>query len=297
MAFEAFLKRDQLARVALFTVQRDNQNNIIDEIIDVFDAVADENHSSSVRISQHPVEDGSNIADNAYVEPLKLTIQGVRTNHPIELLSWDNLANLSTAFATGGLGNNLLYPKDFRNSESPATLIPAQAGVVGQLGLAYLTSGVVTQTSGGQPTVPENRAERAYQVLFQRQLARNPISIATGLRIYSNMMITEIQTKRNAQNAHSWVASVTFEEIRVVKTQKDNVYGVVIRQQPTGDNAEEEEGTKDKLKVEDKKGKKGSNKIKQPQTAKSVLANFADGTGGTKAVDEFFAPIRDLFGR
>jgi hypothetical protein len=245
MAFKDFIKRDVVTPVAIFTVSKDANNATISEIMNVFDAVVEEDHSSNVRISQHPIEDGSTIADHAYVEPLKLVLQGFKSNHPISLLSSDNLRNLGTSFATGGLENNFLYPQGWRFKENSSSTI--RAPIVGkvsvasaaQLGTGYLNQSVSqAQAVGQEPVVPSNLAQRAYEELYQRQVNRIPLSVATGLRIYSNMLITSMDTTRNAKNAHSLVTRVTLEEIRIVKTAKKNVYGFMTRQQPTGDNAE-----------------------------------------------------------
>lgn len=71
---------------------RNRQANI-DAPQDIFiinlDATISENHTSSYNITRHPVESGVSISDHKRREPLRITIEGIITNTPLELLNFD----------------------------------------------------------------------------------------------------------------------------------------------------------------------------------------------------------------
>jgi hypothetical protein len=49
----------------------------------VLDASVSEQHNYTSRVTQYPVESGGAVSDNIYNEPMKLTIKGVVSNHPL----------------------------------------------------------------------------------------------------------------------------------------------------------------------------------------------------------------------
>ncbi len=53
------------------------------ELEAVFDAVVTETHSRSAQVTSHPVEQGSDVADHVYIDPLRLTLEAVVTNTPL----------------------------------------------------------------------------------------------------------------------------------------------------------------------------------------------------------------------
>lgn len=56
-----------------------------------FDCTVTENHSNSVTVTEHPVEEGSAITDHAQREPDDLTLNGIISDQPILLNAAENL--------------------------------------------------------------------------------------------------------------------------------------------------------------------------------------------------------------
>ncbi|MCP4570674.1 MAG: hypothetical protein GY841_24075 [FCB group bacterium] len=52
-----------------------------------FDAMVSENHTMSAEVTEHPVEEGSDIADHIRLGPREIEIVGVISNTPVVLLS------------------------------------------------------------------------------------------------------------------------------------------------------------------------------------------------------------------
>ena len=64
------------------------------------DAVLEESHSHSVRLTKNPVEFGADITDHAVIEPSKLTIIGVVSDSPLYDLQLGPLIDSSASFGT-----------------------------------------------------------------------------------------------------------------------------------------------------------------------------------------------------
>lgn len=56
-----------------------------------FDCVVNENHNDTLTITEHPVEEGANVADHAQKEPDEVTLSGIISNQPILLQGVDTL--------------------------------------------------------------------------------------------------------------------------------------------------------------------------------------------------------------
>lgn len=62
-----------------------NQNESNTILVEL-DAILSENHRFPGRISQFPIEDGSNISDHIKNDPISVTIRGFVTNSPVAIL-------------------------------------------------------------------------------------------------------------------------------------------------------------------------------------------------------------------
>ncbi len=121
------------------------------------DASLNETHSSSVDVTQHPVEDGADITDHVRIKPETISITGVVTNTP------------------------LIFLASFRES----------------------------------PT----RAEEAYETMRELLRNREPISVITTLRQYDNMILTNMQTSRDARTGNVVQCTLNFQEIIIANSE------------------------------------------------------------------------------
>ncbi len=227
MAFLDLFNRNVATRLAITRQVTDpTTGKQVSSAISIFDAVVEETHSSSLDVTEFPIEDGSIINDHAIVQPVELTIRGITSNHPIELF---DLANL-TAFGFGaaaGIGGELLASQAvdlpgvglFGGKSFPLNRTVAQAvGAATVLGPAFANdSSIITDAQGNLLPAP-NRSNKAYQALRGIQIARELVSITSGIRQYSNMLWIDINVVRNAQNSLSVVADCTFREIQIATT-------------------------------------------------------------------------------
>lgn len=60
------------------------------EVTAAFDAIVTETHSRSAQVTAHPVEQGADVADHVYVDPLRLTLEALVTNTPLRTPTTQN---------------------------------------------------------------------------------------------------------------------------------------------------------------------------------------------------------------
>lgn len=178
-----------------------------DDLLMQLDAVVSEGHGSSVQITEHPIEDGSKISDHAIIQPLQLSLQVIKTNHPISLKA--SLRNAGI-----GLAANLLTPgvKTFGGGDNAY-------GSAIAAGATALAISALDQKDDDQP-MPD---VLAYQVFQAVQFNRQPCKIVCELRAYSNMLLESISTTRDASSRNALIASLSFREIKIVKSEKEEI--------------------------------------------------------------------------
>lgn len=67
------------------------------------------------------------------------------------------------------------------------------------------------------------RPGQAYQTLVEIWESQTLLTIATGIELYTNMVMTSCPVKRNAKNGNSLRFSATFQEIQIVSSQTIDV--------------------------------------------------------------------------
>lgn len=175
-----------------------------DNGIMVFDAVTKTQHQSRLVKTKHPVENNANISDHTIKLPEVVTLSGVVTNHPL------SLANSAVGAISTGVGSAL----------TPILGSVAQFATA-RLGSALLNNPEKADERLGGRVLKDNQTRNmlAYQILQELQVNSIPVSIVTGLKVYENMILTNIETSETTKTSHALVTSATFEEIQIVSTQ------------------------------------------------------------------------------
>lgn len=119
------------------------------------DAVLTEDHSSTLTITRHPVENGTDIADHSYLEPKKVKMT---------------------------------------------------CGIEGR----------------GSSRTGEGRTTKTYEALLALQASRKPFDLVTGLRVYKNMLIDNLEVARDKKKANVLLVVASLSEIKVVSNQTSN---------------------------------------------------------------------------
>lgn len=135
------------------------------------DAVLSESHTNTVRLTKNPVEVGTDITDNAIIDPAKLSIVATVTDSPLGLASLGRIVD----FVTGLFGTS--------------------------------TSSNLT------------RSNAAFNALIQLQNEREPISIQTKLKLYENMIITNVSTQQDKDTSRIVELFISLEKLNIVNTE------------------------------------------------------------------------------
>lgn len=150
-------------------------------------ATIEEVHQDDLEVTEHPVEQGTMIADHAFVRPAELIITA----------GWSNSASSQNA-VDAAIG--------FAATESSAARAVINAVELGE--------GVIGLLNGGVSEV-----QRAYDNLLAAYQARTLFSVYTGKRPYKNMIIRSLSTTTDKSTENSMLIRIVMRQILMAQTQ------------------------------------------------------------------------------
>lgn len=173
------------------------------KLVLIFDAIRTEDHTMSATVTEHPVENGSIISDHVIQQPDKLTITGLVSNTPIDLIG---------SYAVTGKDDVLLTAETIGAVKpEEATGAPKSGNIfTSKLGANYL----INKGSSNA------RSNAAYIIMKNFLKNAIPVVVRTGLDVYTDMIITDMRTNRDARNGDSWSPSITFQKIERVQSKQ-----------------------------------------------------------------------------
>lgn len=223
----------------------DNQPTHV-EIGEVWiDVSVRESHEITAEVSDHPVETGSNVTDHVRPLPRTISIDGIVTNHPLELpLSHAGSARIDTSAIELQVASNPLPrvpPSSIAIEGEPSagmlSLIPGVDQGIALLGALRLEVRNKVQLSADQHNVnPNARTSLAANVLhftepFDRVGAVNEalqsivdtsqlVTVVTGLAIYQSVALTSLTVERGSDiGANTLKFSATGKVLRFVESE------------------------------------------------------------------------------
>lgn len=186
------------------------------------DATISEQHASTSDVTDHPVEEGSDVSDHKRDKPDTLKIEGLISNTPINR------------------GQNT------------------------RSGLRSFVD-TVSDTLSNMDARP-GYAEGAYNTLRALKESGKLITVITGLRVYENMMLTELSAPRDSKTGDALSFTCTLREVRIVRNRR------VILTNPTVPKANEKKKT----------GTQATKTAKEDTKSKSILKKAGDTELGDK---------------
>jgi len=201
-----------------------------------FDVVTNETHEALMTITEHPVEEGTDVVDNARPKPMKLTIEGFVSNKPL----W---SNPGVELLSEYIPINLEIPKPIRKKrpsrvklEIPkpslklnvASLVTAGIGALVDLikGGTYATlapeppaAGSVKATLLAPKDVYPDRAAAMHQVLLAGQIDRALVKVTSKMGQIENMLIEKVSVPRTVETGNGADFTVDLTQIRIVKSE------------------------------------------------------------------------------
>jgi hypothetical protein len=200
-----------------------------------FDAVTSIEHQDSVTITDHPVELGSNIADDAIDDPDRVTIEGIVTNTPhLGNLTDDDDAQTGQSSVTFDAMRQDGTKKIHLNIPDPPLEI-SESGLL-QAGVRALGSAIfggpnstatvaddsrkARASASAQVLIGSgrNRAREAYEKLIAAKLARDLITVSTGMREYFDMLIERIAVPRAVADGNAVRFQVDLRRLLIAES-------------------------------------------------------------------------------
>jgi hypothetical protein len=149
------------------------------QITYVFDAVLELDHEQRLEVTHHPVQTGADISSHAYLMPPRVVMT-------------IGMSDAMDAYASGA--NN----KNTAGNAAPDNVSPFGAGGLGGSGTG--------------------KSVNAYQTLIKLQAARQPLTVTTRLRTYTNMVIASVSPREDYKTIAGLRARVEFQQVYTATT-------------------------------------------------------------------------------
>ena len=214
-----------------------------------FDVVSAETHEGTMKLTEHPVESGSDITDNVRAEPRKLSIEGYVSNKPLLSNLGVNPLNTRDSTLLTFQGVPLKIPKNDRPKIptsrtldipkkqggapifTPGGLTSAVTGAIGSLingpppnkatGLGPLIQGdpptkaFALTPSGDFP----NRALVVYELLEEGRIESALIRVVTAFGTIEDMIIVKNALPRTPEDGNGAKFQLDLQQIRIVQSE------------------------------------------------------------------------------
>ncbi|MEX3929739.1 phage baseplate protein [Paraburkholderia sp. BR10936] len=216
------------------------------------DLTQQEQHDSTMRITDNPVESGAVVADHAVLEPRRLTVQGLMVDWAPAGVNY-SLADSIIPRESADFLNLIALPVPLMTF-TPQTLQQARR----KLGpaLSYVTPVIALDLQRAlAPWLPDfqpvdtldmssgsRRVEQVFDALRAIQKSGEMVEIITGSQHYENMLVVAASMTQTRDG--SAALSVTAQELFIVETQ--TVSGITVAGGgPTGPAAGAKSGRSD----------------------------------------------------
>ena len=186
------------------------------------DLVTVEQHESTMRITDNPIESGGVIADHAVLEPKPLRITGIVVDYEPHDVSSTSSAGFNLRGGASFLDN--LIPSKFKvitdytksRIARELTSYVASSNTVAARTLApwlpdFAASNAVDNSTSG------DRMQRILADFEKLQKSAEPIEIQTGMKLYSNMLIELIGVNQTEEGAVEF--NISAREAHIVDTK------------------------------------------------------------------------------
>jgi hypothetical protein len=201
-----------------------------------FDATVRELHTSSVTLTEHPVEKGANISDHVRPELTHLTCEALVTNHPIRLPR-TNMQGVSGRVQALDLAWRIGEEsvRKTRLEIPKRTEIPIGVPLVGALiTQADLLDGTEVREVDGLVFTPGpdgaaaqvlqfdgefDRVRSVYEELLTLQASATLLTVNTSIKEYDNLILQNLTAPREIKDGASITFTFDLREIRFATTQ------------------------------------------------------------------------------
>jgi hypothetical protein len=163
------------------------------------DCSLSETHEAPARVTEIEIESGASINDHIILQPLKLTLNGIVSKTPL------GAAGLLGSIATAGATQAAKNISSKFGHKAGASALAAGASLGG------LIAGKLADGFTG------SRAPRdVFDYLMQLRDERKAFDVVTALKLYSNMVISNLSVPRNKDTVNTLEFTVTLQQLTIV---------------------------------------------------------------------------------
>lgn len=240
----------------------------------VFDCDLEESHESRLTVSENPLESGALVADHSYLEPKTFAVRGLIVSYKPQTNLQRNVSNdlnllKSLPVLNGIVGRTeQVIAKLNRFDGQIRQAVNTVQGVASRLA-PWLPDSL--KSLGDQTQENLSRQAQAYSELLTIQANGEFLNITSGLRSYTNVLLTNVTCVSNADDALQF--SLEFREVFITETR--TVKGLVVNVPKSKPDGEKKTG-RAKNQSEKPKSKGTTQPVRQPTTTKSVARSIGD---------------------
>jgi hypothetical protein len=221
------------------------------------DATLDDSHEFSNEVTSFPIEEGSDINDHIKKEPMSLSITGFITNSPVTIIE----------------SLTLLIVSDTATVENT----PVNREDVSRNNVAGGFTELMNIVGDNYPEQPSSAT-----VVINRPKV---IEVVTGLRVYSDMVMTRLSIKRTPSDGESLTFTASFRKIVKVKRELVNLGDVKSSYGNAGNSAtptieDDAEGTLDSGDQNSKRLKSLAVRLGESNLSKNIIDKIEALVGG-----------------
>lgn len=246
----------------------------------VFDCQLEESHESRLTVSENALESGAIVADHSYLEPKTYSVQGlvVSYNPPSQLarnISSDLRLIKTLPFLNGIVGQTeQAIARVSRLAGQVSGALTTAANVANRFGI-QLPNSINSLSDSTQDTL--TRQQRAYQDLLYIQANGQFLSITSGLKSYSNVLLTGVVANKGIDDAVTIALEFREQFITETRTVQGLVVNVPARQAaPTSKPDGDKKTGRAKDQAAKPKSKGTVQPVQQSGNRKSVARSIGD---------------------
>jgi hypothetical protein len=258
---------------ALFWTDKDSGEFVVLN----FDAVTGLTPDDAVDVTDHNVEEGAPVADNARSQPTTLSIEGLVTMVPNARLDDDvELADVKLSVPLRKPGGKITFPLDI----PPVPVQISESGLL-QAGIGALKGAIfggpqATATDVSTPRTglvvaralqqksPRNRVRAFYTALLKVKDDHSLIDVVSLHRDIRGLMVTRVGAPRTVADGTGIKFQIDLKQIRTASSQ------TVAAPKPAEPRAQ----------AVSNKGKQGAKADPKPEDKQSLLKGFFSSVGG-----------------
>lgn len=176
-----------------------------------------EQHTSKLRVTENPIENGANIANHAVLDPKEVTVNGLVVSYEVNTPSIDRMLGydfpeyplpMEVRVITEQAEKQLRRYYESRNQTVEKTVNNVVADFLPDYQSPLLNN------------LSSDRISDAYEKLLAIQRSGEPVTLQTNSRQYKNMVITSVGLTQKQNTVGEFI--ITFREVFIVETQIAN---------------------------------------------------------------------------